>query len=255
MATAPTAVIRVHPAPTPAHDGASIVPGVGGSCRPFVAADRALRMGRDDRVRRVFLCASAFAESSASSVTHRVQRAVWLAAPVLVAGLVHVAVITLDLAPQLARPIDAGRRWRGRPLLGSNKTWRGFVVMPAATAVTIAAQQGLAARSRHLAALAPLRRGAPPAWIVGAICGAAYVVAELPNSFAKRRLGIAPGTSAGGARAPQYVVDQLDSVIGCALAIRMLYRIETVDAAGSALLGAACHVAVERFMRMVRRGS
>ena len=186
-------------------------------------------------------------------MTRRAARAVWLTAPILIAGLVHVAFITLDLAPGLARPIDGGRRWRGGPLLGENKTWRGFVVMPAATAITIAAQQALATRSRQLAALAPLRRGAPPAWIVGAICGAAYVVAELPNSFAKRRLGVAPGTSARRARAAQYVVDQLDSVVGCAVAIRMLYRIETVDAAASALLGAACHVGVERVMRMLPR--
>jgi CDP-diglyceride synthetase len=188
-------------------------------------------------------------------MTRRAERAVGLTAPVLIAGLVHVAVITLDLAPQLARPIDAGRRWRGRPLLGRNKTWRGFVVMPAVTAITIAAQQALAGRSRHLAAVVPLRRGAPPDWIVGAICGAAYVVAEVPNSFLKRRLGIAPGSSAPRARAAQYVVDQLDSVVGCAIAIRMLYRIENVDAAASALLGAGCHVAVERLMRVLPRAS
>lgn len=187
-------------------------------------------------------------------MTRRAARAVWLTAPILIAGLAHVAVITLDLAPGLARPIDAGRRWRGRPMLGGNKTWRGFVVMPAATAVTIAAQQTLVSGSRRLAALAPLARGAPPAWIVGAICGAAYVVAELPNSFVKRRLGIAAGTSAPRARAAQYVVDQLDSVIGCAIAVRVFYRIDTADAAASALLGAAFHVAVERTTRVLLRG-
>jgi len=212
-------------------------------------------VGGDARLRRVFLCAPAFAQPAASTVTTRAERAVWLTAPILIAGLVHVAVITLDLAPELARPIDAGRRWRGRPVLGRNKTWRGFVVMPAATAVTIAAQQALAVRSRHLAGLAPLRRGAPPAWIVGAICGAAYVLAELPNSFVKRRLGIAPGSSASRAGAAQYLVDQLDSVVGCAIAIRMLYRVGTADAAASALLGAACHIAVERFMRVLPRRS
>jgi hypothetical protein len=210
-------------------------------------------MGGDARLRRVLVRASAFSESPA--VTSRVERAVWLTAPILIAGLAHVAVITRDIAPALARPIDAGRRWRGRPVLGRNKTWRGFIVMPAATAITIAGQQTFAARSPHLAALAPLARRAPPAWIVGAICGAAYVLAELPNSFAKRRLGIAAGASAPRARAAQYVVDQLDSVVGCAVAIRMLYRIDTVDAAMSALLGAACHVAVERLMRHLPRGS
>lgn len=186
-------------------------------------------------------------------MTRRAERALFLTAPILIAGLAHVAVITLDLGPGLARPIDAGRRWRGRPLLGSNKTWRGFVVMPAATAITVAAQQALAGRSRRVSALAPFARGAPPAWIVGAICGAAYVLAELPNSFVKRRLGIAPGTSASRARAAQYVVDQLDSVAACAVAIRVFYRIDAADAGASALLGAAFHVAVERTMRILIR--
>jgi len=194
------------------------------------------------------------APDRAGSVTRRAERALFLTTPILIAGLAHVAVITLDLVPGLARPIDAGRRWRGRPLLGSNKTWRGFVVMPAATAITIAGQQALAVRSRRLAALAPLARGAPPAWIVGAICGAAYVVAELPNSFLKRRLGIAPGASGSRARAAQYGVDQLDSVAACAAAIRVFYRIDAADAAASALLGAAFHVAVERTMRLLLRG-
>lgn len=188
-------------------------------------------------------------------MTGRLERAVWLTAPILIAGIAHVAVITLDLAPVLARPIDAGRRWRGQPLLGSNKTWRGFVVMPAATAMTIAAQQRLARRSPRLVTLAPLVRGAPPAWVVGAICGAAFVVAELPNSFVKRRLGIAPGASRRGSRVAQYVIDQIDSVIGCAVAIRLLYRIGTADAATSALLGAVSHVAVERGMRLLGRRS
>jgi hypothetical protein len=89
---------------------------------------------------------------------------------------------------------------------------------------------------------------------VGAICGAAYVVAELPNSFMKRRLGIAPGTSARRARAAQYVVDQLDSVAACAVAIRIFYRIDAAEAVASALLGAAFHVAVERTMRVLPRG-
>ena len=119
------------------------------------------------------------APDRAGSVTRRAERALFLTTPILIAGLAHVAVITLDLVPGLARPIDAGRRWRGRPLLGSNKTWRGFVVMPAATAITIAAQQALAGRSRRLAALAPLARGAPPAQKVS--------VAEILNGPARIR--------------------------------------------------------------------
>jgi CDP-diglyceride synthetase len=210
-------------------------------------------MGRNAPVRGVLLFASAFPEPR--PVRGRAERAVWLTVPILLAGLVHVAVITMDLAPALARPIDGGRRWRGRPLLGRNKTWRGFIVMPAAAAITISAQRAIAARSSSLAALLPLRHYAPPAWVLGGILGAAYVVAELPNSFVKRWLGIAPGTSASRARVAQYLIDQVDSVIGCAVAIRAFYRIDALDAAASALLGALFHVAVERVMRLLPRRS
>ena len=186
-------------------------------------------------------------------MTARVRRGFALVAPVLTAGLVHVAVIAFDFVPWLAAPIDGGRQFRGRALLGRNKTWRGFVVMPLATAVTVSAQQALAAQSPRIAALAPLVRGAPPPWVVGAACGAAYVLAEIPNSFVKRRLGIAAGARAGRAAGAQYVVDQLDSVLGCVAAVRWFYRIDAGDALVAGVLGGAFHVGVERAMRVLPR--
>src|SRR5256885_3376467 len=84
IATTPATVIRIQPAPTPAHDGASIVPGGGGACRQIVAPRRGLRMGGDARLRRVLVRTSAFSESPA--VTSRVERAIWLTAPILIAG-------------------------------------------------------------------------------------------------------------------------------------------------------------------------
>lgn len=181
----------------------------------------------------------------------QLERALWLVAPVLIAGLAHVAVITLDIAPALARPIDGGRRWRGRELVGRNKTWRGFVVMPLAAAVMVGLQDAIARRAPRLGRLGRIRAGAPAAPIVGAICGLAYVVAELPNSFAKRRLGIAPGARTS---AVQYAIDQFDSVIGCLIAVRAFYRTRTADAVAAGVVGGLFHVLVERGMHaLVRR--
>ena len=47
----------------------------------------------------------------------------WLALPVIAAGLVHLAVMKLDLLPGLRlRPIDGGATFRGKQLFGSSPT-------------------------------------------------------------------------------------------------------------------------------------
>jgi hypothetical protein len=54
----------------------------------------------------------------------------------------------------------------------------------------------------------------------GAMLGLAYILAELPNSFIKRRLDIAPGKNATGFKGILFtIIDQVDSVIGGAIVI------------------------------------
>jgi CDP-diacylglycerol--serine O-phosphatidyltransferase len=48
------------------------------------------------------------------------------------------------------------------------------------------------------------------------------MLGELPNSFLKRRLGIAPGATPARGRPLFVLMDQLDSGIGCALAYALL---------------------------------
>ena len=47
------------------------------------------------------------------------------------------------------------------------------------------------------------------------LLGTGYVVGELPNSFFKRELDVAPGGAAKGWLGPVFwVIDQVDSLIG-----------------------------------------
>ena len=109
--------------------------------------------------------------------------------PVLGAPLAHAPVLRFDLAPALKRPLDGGAKLRGRRLLGDNKTVRGALVMLAGvTAATLALSQWDAYWSR----LPEDVRDAGPL-LVGSLLGAGTVLGELPNSFLKRRLDIAPG--------------------------------------------------------------
>jgi len=133
-----------------------------------------------------------------------VAQALYLIAPAVLAGVVHGAVIKRDLLAQLAKPLDGGRQWRGRPVLGPNKTWRGLLVMSGVSTIGALAQSALGEYDLS-SALA-----------IGLALGLGYSVAELPNSFVKRRLGIGAGETRGRM---QYLADQADSVIGATVAV------------------------------------
>jgi CDP-2,3-bis-(O-geranylgeranyl)-sn-glycerol synthase len=116
--------------------------------------------------------------------------AIWVFLPVLGAALAHAPVLTLDLFPGLKRPLDGGARFRGRRLFGDNKTWRGAFVM--VTGVLVAAL--LLWRWDWWRSQLPggIRDAGPV--VYGLLLGIGLVLGELPNSFLKRQLGVAPGT-------------------------------------------------------------
>ena len=98
----------------------------------------------------------------------------------------------------LARPISTR-------LFGANKTYRGIVCVAVGTAFGFVLVRPALLTSINTTRLA----------LIGFCVGAAAMAAELPNSFLKRRLGIAPGTQARGARgAAFHVLDQIDLVFG-----------------------------------------
>jgi len=148
----------------------------------------------------------------------------WLALPIVAAGLVHLVVLKLDLLPGLRRlPIDGGLTFRGRRLFGDNKTWRGVVVTVGTTTVAAWLLAHLHDCCWPLPTLVPFAETYPLAW--GLLLGTGYIVGELPNSFAKRQLGIAPGAYGQGASGRVFwVVDQLDSLAGMLLFIAPVWR-------------------------------
>jgi hypothetical protein len=126
--------------------------------------------------------------------------------PVLLAAVVASLVIRFDPLPATAVPLDLGRLWRGRPILGPNKTWRGLVVWVVATAVFSVLV---------FTVLPPTDDRPVVGWFgFGLLLGAGYALAELPNSFVKRRLGIEAGGETTRHVRWQYLADQGDSVLG-----------------------------------------
>lgn len=163
----------------------------------------------------------------------------WLLAPLLVGALLHGLCMKYGWLGPLARPIDGGRRWRGRPIFGHSKTFRGPVCVAAGAAAGFAVQEPLLAQ---VDALGALIAGAPPPWWLGGLAGAAAELSELPNSFVKRRLGIEPGGSGRGALAAVfYAWDQLDLLLGFWLVLACAGVVTPARVAISLLLVGTLH--------------
>lgn len=134
-----------------------------------------------------------------------------LFAPLLVAAALSAFVIRFEWWKPLRVPVDLGARIRGRRLFGESKTLRGFVTAMVGCVIGVAIERALPL-PRWLCVV-DYRRIDPA--IFGSLLGFGAMLGELPNSFVKRQLGIAPGaTTRGSSRVLFYVWDQIDLLTG-----------------------------------------
>jgi hypothetical protein len=175
------------------------------------------------------------------SMLREVAGTIYLLLPLLGGALVHGLCMRNRWLERLARPIDAGRTFRGRALFGESKTFRGPIAVACGAAAVWAVQQNVLHRFGGVAALELVDFSRLPVWL-GAALGAAAELAELPNSFLKRRLDIKPGGTARGALAPIfYLFDQIDVLLGFWLVLAALVPVTPLRVAISVALVAGVH--------------
>ena len=151
----------------------------------------------------------------------------YLFAPLMGGSLVLGFCHRFSLARTLARPIDAGANLSRRRILGDGKTWRGLLAFPLGTAPVFWLQANGLHDVRGLRELELFDYGAiAHAWAVGLGLGAAAMLAELPNSFIKRRVGIRSGHPATRWRALAHFVDQVDLLVGFYLVLACLVPLD-----------------------------
>jgi CDP-diglyceride synthetase len=171
----------------------------------------------------------------------------FLIAVLVCAGATNMFFVKASLLSGLLRPMDGGVVLRdGKRLFGDNKTWKGFFGMIAATAIWLAIAGWLVANFPYIQGLSlvPFEELEFPfnVWFFGAMWGLAYVLAELPNSFLKRRIDIPPGENARGMKGFFFLVlDQADSVIACVLVLSLFSIITWQDAIMLVILGSFAH--------------
>ncbi len=119
--------------------------------------------------------------------------------PLVISNVLHMVIVRRNALARWQVPIS--RRW-----FGQNKTLRGFIVLPTLNAAAtllllpLMPELGLAEAAGH-----------------GTMTGLIYLLAELPTSFVKRRLGIPPGGRPQRYRLLCTLLDKSDSLIGILL--------------------------------------
>jgi len=151
--------------------------------------------------------------------------------PLLVGLALHGFCIKYDALAFLCRPIDRGRKFRGKRIFGDNKTYRGILVVSLGTVIGFGLQSALLHRIASVRSVELFDYAFFKSVALGGAVGVAAMLSELPNSFIKRRFEIAPGSAAGGLKGIIfYIYDQIDFLLGAwlVLAIAVPVTVERV---------------------------
>ncbi len=108
----------------------------------------------------------------------------------------------------LAKPIDCGAKFYGKPLFGKNKTWRGLIGAMIVGAIVFQIQ--ILLYNKGIGTSIVLFDYSSSCFLFGALLGLGAIVGDLIESFFKRRFGIKPGK-------PWIPFDQTDFIIGALL--------------------------------------
>jgi CDP-2,3-bis-(O-geranylgeranyl)-sn-glycerol synthase len=117
----------------------------------------------------------------------------------------------------LEYPLDFNLKWKGKPLLGPNKTIRGFVggIIFSMAIIDI---QGRLFIYEPFYTLSWIKYPNYNTLLLGFIIGVGVMLGDAAKSFVKRRLNIKPGSSF-------FPWDQLDGAIGALILVSLRYRI------------------------------
>ena len=125
----------------------------------------------------------------------------YLAVPAFVANMIPIVAAKLNILPSLAKPIDANKKWRGRAILGKNKTWRGLF-MGIISGSLIALAQFFLPFFNTIKMI-----DVPTTLLFGAAAGFGALFGDAIASIIKRQLDIPSGK-------PFIPLDQIDYILG-----------------------------------------
>lgn len=144
--------------------------------------------------------------------------------PMIVSNVAHMVFVKKNSLPRFTIPIST-------PLFGANKTWRGFFIVGLLNGICLWLINLLFPLFAHLEAV-----------IIGLFLGLSYMIFELPNSFLKRRLGIASGQIPPKNAGWFMLLDKCDSTLGVAIISKFLFDFSWLETVELFLIGVVIHV-------------
>jgi CDP-2,3-bis-(O-geranylgeranyl)-sn-glycerol synthase len=143
-------------------------------------------------------------------------QAFYFALPAYLANMSPVIIDKLGWLKFLKKPVDGGRLWRGQPILGQGKTWRGLIA-GVLTAICAAGLQKYLFQFPAFQNISVVDFSRINFILFGALSGSGALLGDLIKSFFKRRIAIASGKS-------WPIFDQWDFVLGFILFTYFLVR-------------------------------
>lgn len=138
--------------------------------------------------------------------------------PLIFGGILNMIFTKTTLYKKYKTPIDRNKTFRGKRILGDNKTVIGFISMIVFCCISQIVW-GLICSAinidKYNETYTLFANNIAFNSIIGAIYGFVYMISELPNSFIKRQLDIRSGKTDRGLKGTIFfIIDQIDSLLG-----------------------------------------
>jgi hypothetical protein len=162
--------------------------------------------------------------------------------PVLLAGITFIISLKKNFLSFLDYPLDFGLSTENCRIFGQNKTFRGLLIMSIFTAIygylifSIIDHRDIQIIPQYL------------------IVGLSYSLGELPNSFIKRRLNIAPGNKSDSSilKVIFTFLDTFDSLILIGIVYYFLFQFPILTIICAVLTGGLLHLFTDQLMQILK---
>ncbi|MBS4012909.1 MAG: CDP-archaeol synthase [Bacteroidetes bacterium] len=138
------------------------------------------------------------------------------AIPPTISAILHMVVVKYNWFSILNYPLDFYKKIGNKRIFGNSKTFRGLLAMVILSVPSTYLLYWLTKNYESIYSLNIINFETFSPLVIGIAYGLGYVIAELPNSFAKRISGIEEGKPG---KYYNVMIDQADSPIGCMLAL------------------------------------
>lgn len=156
--------------------------------------------------------------------------------PLIIGNVLHMIIVKCNWFKGLAFPIS-------KRMFGNNKTYRGIIALPILTGfVALLSSFWFGTFETSLAYDA----------FVGFGLGLAYILAELPNSYIKRKLGIANGEQSKKHKYLQYFTDKADSLIGVLVFYFFAVSISFEAILYLFIIGITLHISISQLLVFIK---